>query len=247
MDTQNPFRLLTNEWSIIGCDAGARAALRRWAVAEPLLADFETPADVVARCHRRGDPRAGNELLGCLLRLADDELAARTLLQAVLPSLAARAWRWSRRNAVGLGDGGVWDDVADVDVEIITHALARIRELAGTSPPWPAQSIVEASWSRLRWGAEVARRARLDAVPLGEDHEAAIDVSDGPPAGQELGEVIVDAVRDGRLRAKDAAVIYTTRVVGITTSEIAARQGRDVRAVRCQRARAERTLVALAR
>jgi hypothetical protein len=238
MDTPNPFRSLAREWAALGNTASARTALRRWAETEDVLAGFTSPTEVVASCQRRGDPRAANAVLGALLRLADDPLAARAVLQAVLPSLAARAWR--RR-----WDGSsLWDDVGELDAEMVVVAMERIAELAGTSPEWPSQAIVEVAYARLRWAAQVARRRQVHTVPLDAVHDLA-----APDHGVEddFADVLLDAVAAGGLRRDDAAVIYATRVLGFTPAEVAERQRRDVRAVRTQRARAERTLVAIAR
>jgi hypothetical protein len=242
MDTTNPFRALTCEWATVGASAPARRALRHWAETEPALACFASPADVVTRCQRRGDARSSNALLGALLRLAEDDLARRAVLQAVLPSLAARAWRrrWDAANGVEL-----WDDVAELDVEMITVTLERIAELAGTSPEWPSQAIVDVAYERLRWAALVARRRRLDTVALESFHDAAVAEPDRTE--DEFGSVLLDAVASGGLRRRDAALIYASRVLGFSPAELAEHQRRDVRAVRSQRARAERTLVALAR
>jgi hypothetical protein len=243
MDTPNPFRSLAREWVALGRSAPARTALRRWSEVEPSLAGFDSPAEVVARCQRRGDPRSSNDLLGALLRLAGEELAARAVLQAVLPSLAARAWR--RRGGGAANGGGMCDDVEELDIEIVTIALERIRELAGTSPQWPSQAIVEVSDARLRWAAQTARRRRLETVPLQAFHDVALAEEDGPD--DEFGAMLLDVVAAGGLRRRDAALIYATRVLGFSPAEVAERERRDVRAVRSQRARAERTLVALAR
>lgn len=127
---------------------------------------------------------------------------------------------------------------------MVTVAIERIRELAGTSPEWPSQAIVDVSYARLRSAAQAARRRRLDTVPLEAFHDvAAVDAG----GDDEFGAVLLGAVATGALRRRDAAVIYATRVLGFSPAELAERKRRDVRAVRAQRARAERTLVALAR
>ncbi len=240
METLNPFRALTREWATLGESAPARTALRRWRDVEPALAGFDSPAEVVAACQQRGDARRANAILGALLRLAEaEELAARTVLQAVLPSLAARSWRrrWDRGT-------GLWDDVEELDAEMVTVTIERIAELAGTSPEWPSQAIVEVAYARLRWAAQVARR-RLDTVALESFHDVAAAEPEAPD--DEFAAVLLDAVASGGLRRRDAALIYATRVLGFSPAELAERERRDVRAVRYQRARAERTLVAIAR
>ena len=243
MDTPNPFRALTREWATLGASAPARRELRRWCEVEPSLAGFDSPAEVVSRCEQRGDAHSANALLGALLRLAGEELAARAVLQAVLPSLAARAWR--RRWDGAANGAGVWDDVEELDVEMVTLTIERIRELAGTSPEWPSQAIVEVAYARLRWAAQVARRRRLDTVPLDSFHDVAVAETDG--TDDDFGGMLLDAVASGGLRRRDAALIYATRVLGFSPAELADHERRDVRAVRSQRARAERTLVAITR
>ncbi len=198
---------------------------------------------MVTRCQQRGDARSANALLGALLRLAGEDLARRSVLQAVLPSLAARAWR--RRYDRAATGVGLWDDVAELDVEMITLALERIDELAGTSPEWPSQAIVDVAYERLRWAAQVARRHRIDTVALEPFHDVAMAEPDR--TDDEFGRVLLDAVATGGLRRRDAALIYASRVLGFSPAELAERERRDVRAVRSQRARAERTLVALSR
>jgi len=241
MHTLNPFKSLTLEWDALGASPPACSALRRWSLSEPVLAGFATPAEVVARCQQRGDSRSANDLLGALLRLAGDRLAARAVLQAVLPSLAARAWRRRWDGAAP----GLCDDVEELDVEMVTVAMERIAELAGTSPEWPAQAIVEVSYSRLRWAAQVARRRRLETIPLEDFHDVAVAADDD--ADDMFAGMLLDAVATGGIRRRDAALIYATRILGFSPAELAAHERRDVRAVRSQRARAERTLAAIAR
>ena len=130
-------------------------------------------------------------------------------------------------------------------MEMVAFAVERIRELAGASPEWPSQAIVEASYARLRWAAQVARRRRLDTVALEAAHDVAAVASED--AAEALGDMLVAAVRSRALRQQDAALIYATRVLGLSPAELADAERRDVRAVRCQRARAERTLAAIIR
>jgi hypothetical protein len=133
MTTPNLFRALENEWAVVGRSAAARAAIKRWSEYEPVVAGYESPAQVVICCHVRGDPQRSKELLGAVLRLAHDELAARTVLQAVLPSLAARAWRgarWERCKGTNIEES-----VEELNADVLVAALERIRELAGTTPP----------------------------------------------------------------------------------------------------------------
>lgn len=236
----NPFRALDREWAVLGMSARARAALRRWAESEPVLAAYSSPAGVVTACQHRGDPERSSALLGAVLRLAHDDLAARTVLQAVLPSLAARAWRGASQ-ARGPG-ADLGECVEELNAEVLAAACERIRDLAGATPAWPAQAVVEHAWRRVRRARADRRRHEGRSVPLA----AAADRFAAPErsAAEELAVAVVGAVRAGRVRRGDGAVIVMTRVLGYAPEEVAAHQGRDVRTVRMRRLRAERALVA---
>jgi hypothetical protein len=141
-----------------------------------------------------------------------------------------------------LGTGQRWEASDDFDADVVEVALGRIAALAGTSPAWPAQAICEATWAGLRVGA--SRAARSGPAPVDIDAEADT-IEAGPPrsSAETLAMVVAAAVRAQWLAADDAQVIYATRVLGHSPAEVAAAQGRDVRALRAQRARAERRLV----
>jgi len=57
----------------------------------------------------------------------------------------------------------------DFDADVVEVALARIAELAGTSPAWPAQAICEATWAWLRVSAS---RSVRQPAPVEIDGEA---------------------------------------------------------------------------
>ncbi|MGI8984180.1 MAG: hypothetical protein ACR2HM_06565 [Acidimicrobiales bacterium] len=179
-------------------------------------------------------------VLGALLRHAGEPLGARAVLQAVVPSLRPQAAR--RVGGVRhLRTGQGWEGSDDFDAEVVAVALARIAELAGTSPAWPAQAICEATWACLRVSA-----ARSVRQPAPEDIDAEAEMIEAGPSrtdAETLAMVVATAVRAQWLDSDDAQVIYATRVLGHTPAELAAAQGRDVRALRAQRARAERRLV----
>jgi len=234
---ENICRALLAEWDHVGRSRRAVAALRRWAEIEPSLRPFPTPCDVVKRCQARDNVRASNELVGALLRVAADPLAARTLLQALLPSITARAFRAAR--LAGQADRR---SVADWNQEMAMHVLDRIGTLAGTSPTWPAVAIVESAWWPVERLAEAERRTRASAVPV----ESFPDTAAAPErtAAEELVDVLVDAVNDGHIPARAAAVVFTTRVWGHGFDQVAAWDGRAFEAVRKVRFRAEAALVA---
>lgn len=81
---------LDAEWEQLAGSFRAARALRRWAEREPMLASFPDLHWLRATVHDRGTPERSDHLLGALVRLAavdggDDQLAARTVLQLLLP------------------------------------------------------------------------------------------------------------------------------------------------------------------
>lgn len=243
MTTSNLFRQLDDEWQTLASSAPAREATRRWGHEEPRLLPFADPAQLVAQSHVREDAATAHRLLGALLRVADDDvMAQRALLQAVLPGLAALSRRGRR-----LGwcrTGGVWSDTAELDQELVGLAWERIAALAGQDLGWPAMTIVDQVWRRARVLSAQHRRQRRRCDSL--NHPSA---ADRVPAEEEAWEpqmtrLLCDAVRRGTIPLGDGAVIFTTRVIGVPTAEVAQRLDVDVRTLLQRRYRAERRLAA---
>jgi len=79
-------RQLDREWEGIG--TGGRRAIRLWAVGDPGVAGFATIDDLIVKVNERGHPDESDALLLALLRsAATDDLAARTVLQAMMPAV----------------------------------------------------------------------------------------------------------------------------------------------------------------
>lgn len=79
-------RQLDREWKEIGGDG--RSALRRWATRDPLLGQFTNVGALVDKVNERGRTEESDALLLALLRQAPlDDLAARTVLQAMMPAV----------------------------------------------------------------------------------------------------------------------------------------------------------------
>lgn len=236
----NIIKALDDEWETLGTSRRYRESLARWAEAEPVLSGFGSPAEVVKRAERRGDPAGSNELIGALLRLADDPLAARTLLQALLPGLAARAARGAWAARASRRCAPACEGLDELDQEVVASAWERIRSLAGTSPDWPACVLVEGAWRRVRQRAETARARSCRSAPLTGAARAEVDLD--RPAAEALTVHLVDQVRRGRLKPAEAGLVYTTRVLGHSPSDLAQCLGIDARALRARRTRVERRL-----
>lgn len=238
----NIIKALDDEWKMLGTSRRYREALARWGEAEVVLAGFSSPAEVVNRAERRGDSAAANELVGALLRLAADPLAARTLLQALLPGLASRAARGQWAARASRRCPAVCEGLAELDQEVVAAAWERIMALAGTSPDWPACTIVDGAWRRVRQRAETARARACRSMPLAR--AARVEANLGRSAPEALTVHLVGEVRRGRMRPAEAGLVYSTRVLGHSPAELGARLGVDPRALRARRARIERRLAA---
>lgn len=239
----NPFNDLERDWAAVGGLPAARNALARWSETEPLLRAFKTPLDVVAACHRHEDSVQENALLGALLRQAKDPLATRAVLQAIVPGLAARTWRWIVRYLVGSTHSAVlpWADGTDLATDVLAIAVSRIAVLAGTSPAWPATVLIDGTWSRVRNVVAEHRRWQQRNVPMVE--ESAVTTCDDPrPVLERLAVALTDAVRRDVLPASRVAVVYSTRVLGYSPDELVGLAGDNPKAVRARRERAERVL-----
>ncbi len=98
---RDPDHLLTaleREWAQLTAAPATQTALRRWGRLEPALAGYTDLEHVRAAAHRRRATQQSDELLAALARLAardggDEPLAARALLQLLLPGAAALAYR----------------------------------------------------------------------------------------------------------------------------------------------------------
>src|SRR5260370_23403479 len=112
------FDALDREWAVLVVSPGIRSTLRRWSD-DPVLAKYPDLGALI-RALRRGarDPEHTNEILAALIRRAVvDDLAARTLLQALIPGL----FNVTRRLA-----GAVIDE--ELEAQVLTEAFDRIRK-----------------------------------------------------------------------------------------------------------------------
>lgn len=237
----NPYRALEVEWALLGETADARRQLRSWADRHQELDRFATPRDVVAACHERTDPQRANQLLAALLaEAADDPLARRAVLQAMLPALAGI----TRRCWPAVGAGRTWAEVAEVDQEVLTTAHDQILRLAQSAPPpsWPATAILDATWRRMRTAIDRHRRHTTAFMPLPEDDPVSEPT---PRADEELMEVVAEALRAGAIGEEPARLVVRTRLLGFTPAEEAAALGCTLAWVYKQRERAEQALVSV--
>lgn len=195
----------------------ARRAMRAWAERIPSLAEYDTPADLVADIGRMGDPERSCRLLAHLLVLAsDDALAARAVLLAVTPGLRrAAGLRW--RTAVGNGPWRLYDDI---EADTISAAWEAIQYRAGEHHDHPARIIVRFAEGRMRRALETWRATYRDLTELTEQSgpsQSAIDAALGTE--QQALTIITDALQTGVIDPTEASILIATAVHGRSVTE----------------------------
>ena len=227
------FDLLEHEWARLRGDRTARRRLRDVCAAAGgarSLADVE-------RYVRSAGPQDADRVLLALVRraVAGDGLAARVLLQLLLPGTRALARRWW-----ALGD-------ADERAAAVAAVYHRIRRYPlARRPGRVAANILLDAATELR--RAVPKLVALPAAdPAAEVRAVPARPDDGPdhPA-LELTELLRDAVAAGVVGREDAELIARSRIGGQRVADIAAHRGLRPRTLWARRQRAESALVALA-
>lgn len=221
---------LEAEWVQLGGSRSARRALRRWAQEHPVLDGF---ADLHELLDGRRKAGAAHALLGALAQLAaDDELAARTLLHALMPGLVCLA-----------RDTG-YDDPHALD-ELVSLAWERIRTYPATREGSVAANVL---WDvRKRYRAHRSIEAPKHGLVAALAECGWAQVSDGRAAEDEAVdrvafEEVMAAGRAGAVSAPALALVVRSRYLGEPLDEIAREQQVRRVVVQQRRWRAERAL-----
>ena len=213
---------LDAEWSRLACSPAARAALARWATDEPAMSGYGDLDEVLAA---RRDPATDYSVLAALARLAPaDDLAARTLLQAMLPGVIRVASRSDGDNAV--------DDV-------IGLAWERIRTYPSARPGSPAANIlldVRKQYVRHR----ALERGEVDPRCLRDEEH--VRSPEDVVVGLDLFRQVAWARRQGLISSDDLRAIVRTRIDGDRARDLAAEEQVTVRTIRKRRRRGEKAL-----
>ena len=227
------FDLLDREWARLGVDRAAARRLR--AVCE--LAGGASQLDDLERHVRAAGPEEADEvLLALVTRVVDggDQLAARVLLQLLLPGTRNLARRWW---ALGDPDERAAAAVSAVYGRIRTYPLARRPGRIA------ANVLLDAARDLRRQVPRVVTTAVADPALHHRSEPVTTPVTN--PAA-ELAEVLADAVTDGLLDLEDAQLIAQSRIGGRRVADIAAGHRLGTRALWDRRQRAEARLAAVA-
>ncbi len=218
---------LDAEWSEVASSPEARRALIRWANDHEELEGLHD-LDGVLRCRR--DPLRCHEVLHVLAALAPaDVLAARTLLQVLLPGIVRMV------GTIGHGD-------PDAPDELVALAWDRIRSYPASRSGSVAANVVLDVRKRYlqQFGNDGIVPLHLVGDPVATDRTPEDDV-----LAILLVEEIEAAQRDGHLSAAVLDAIMRTRLGGERLEDVAKDQGVSTKVLCQRRWRAERRLRAL--
>lgn len=235
----NLLRQLQHQWDHDGQSPDACRALWRWARRLPDLGRFDSPLQLVRTCNGRTD-RLARHGVDRLTELAPtDPWAVRTVLQALLPGLAAMARQ--HKDLIGTAREP-FDTIDELDQFLVCTAFERITEVAAEVEQFRMRTVLDSTWSRLRAHAAAHRRDHRMKVPIADG----AGLSAPPPRSEaeELAAALIDAVDRHVLRHVDAGLIYTTRVVGHSSTEVARALDWHVDAFYRRRNRAQAVVVA---
>lgn len=235
-----PLAALEREWQILAVGELADE-YRRWAGTEPALAAFDGPVRLIEFLRdKRGSHALKDRALSALLVWArTDPLAARLILQAMLPGLKSLSARLGR-SVVGFEE--LWQILfACLWERIVTYPVER-------RPSRVAANLLHDTLKRTL--AELRREAKA----LGQLPEFALDELDdllGTPAdssGEVDGHVDADAVlrravAAGAVTPAEAELILETEIDGVPMAAVAERLGVSYNAVKIRRQRAEQRLL----
>jgi hypothetical protein len=233
-DGYGVFAAMSAEWSVLIRTRGAQRAFARWTMVEPVLSGDGSIGVLVERCHRRGESAAAAARLAALLRLADDPLAARTVLQALVPGLARLVSRVNVRRS-WLGVMGAWPTLDDAAADVVTAAVHTIDAWAGRTVEWPQTMVLDRAWDRTMAVVQRWRRWGCGQVEL-----PLPDVSLNP--AHELASLLSAAVERGRVSLADAELIWRYRVGDEPATLVALERQCSPVGLRARRSRAERVL-----
>jgi DNA-directed RNA polymerase specialized sigma24 family protein len=241
------FERLDQEWRRLCSRPELGERSRTWAAAEPVLSGCHDASAMVGRVTWSGR-RATTEasaVLAALLRQAGDPLAARALLQALLPRIRVERVLTAK---YGHGVGEAWQRPADTIADLVAECFAAVKRHAGEDREDVGRVVLQEATRKLRTARQAQRRYHQRTVQLVPDHcaSAAADLSTARSTAEWLAAALTEAVRSRRLSKAEAGLFYAARVQGLPASDVGRRAGMRPKAVYYALARAERALLSKA-
>jgi DNA-directed RNA polymerase specialized sigma24 family protein len=221
---------LEAEWPLLAAGA-LQPRLRAWAASDPALAGFATPQQLLRNLRGlRGRPRAEDAILAALVRQAQsDPLAARVVLQALLPGLKALAGRI-------MLEAGEREELWSA---LLAHCWERIRRYPIERRPAriAANVLLDTLKKTTR---ELKRQRHL------RDHEG----GEAPPdqiafarLDRDVERLVQRAIAAAAISSEEAELILRTRIDGSDLHELADEIGVAYHTLKVRRLRAEKRLL----
>ncbi len=227
--------MLEREWEVLARLPAGVEALRRWGRGDEAMAPFDSLAYVVSYVHDRSNAAADTRcvLAALAARSAIDELAARTLLQLLLPGCKALVARYA----------WVSESVDECAATVVGDVYERIRAFpAGERPRWVTTVVLGAARKRLLRRAE--RSGREVGLDEARASEALAREAPQPSAADELAEILAWASEEGHVSRDEADLIAKTRLEHIPVAQLCKGNGERPEVLRRRRLRAEARLKA---
>jgi hypothetical protein len=210
-------RRLRTEWQAIGTTPQSIAACHRLAQCEPVVADLEVGnlAELVAALSLSSGRLSRNEaaeVITAMLRGADvDALVPRAIIEALIPGILALP------RSLDLADGP-WCDFDAFYGDAISALWELTTRWSGTHRPYAAGDLLSGVRTRLRTlqSSERRHRSRQSDTPGELD---TLPASIGRTGEELLAAALAEAPGHG-LKVADAAVLYATRVLGMSLTEV---------------------------
>ena len=238
------FDSLQCEWDSTAARPEVRARIEAWADAEPALGGC-TDANAVIRLvvwQGRHPSGQASRVMSVLLRRSADPVAARTLLQALVPRIKAERVLVPK---YGHRIGEAWQPPSDTIADLVAECFAAVKRHAGEVRDDVARLVLQEATRKLRTARQAQRRYQQRTVLLVPDDAAGIsaDLSAARSGAEWLATALADALRSQRISKSQAQLLYGARVAGFSASEAGRRAGLKPKTVYYALARAERALV----
>lgn len=225
-----PVDIFERDWQRELAGGALAEHLQRWRELEPVLWPFTRPGALV-RYLGPSTPAAQKDAVLCALlrRAREDPLAARLILQTLLPGL-------KRRVGLVLIDAHERDELWSA---VLYCAWRRIRGYPiGRLPRYVAANL---ALSAVRDGLRMLEKERdLARRTTGE---SAPEPLDRDPGESDIDALLERAVRDGAITDAESELIARTRIDGELLGPIAAARGVPLNTLVQSRRRAERRLL----
>jgi DNA-directed RNA polymerase specialized sigma24 family protein len=224
----DPVSSLDSEWRRLA-SRELPALLRVWSAREPTLAPFADPTQLIRFLREPAPSAQKDELLRALVRIAaDDPLAARVVLQALMPGLKRIAGRV-------LLDLSERDELWEL---LLAHAWERIRQYPlARRPQRIAANILLDTLRRTMRELERERRRRHRSVTP----EAVRSPNSDQRA--EATRILLDAISASAISQLEARILFAIRVEHCSLADAAGEEGLPYNVLRVRLQRAERRLL----